>query len=472
MTTTTNAPTHRAADPRPIPGAIDGLPWTVTEGAPIGHVDGTTDLSGRTMRVLHRSAYAARWVAQHELGHARWTPRASDPRKVAKANPPASENDVQIMEDCRILSLLRDAGLAQIPRHTAEEIAAHALEWFERADAMPGTPFRSQILLAPYAMLALQSLAVPTVGSPSLDLTPCGQEVKLLRHHLTRLAKDSAEAAGRDADGDVDALHSVLNHALDIATSAASMLRPKRRPGSGRVRLPFRAVGPAAAYFRRRLTDAQDIPPGEQFGVGRCRRGHSPSATWGKLVALPALPMTEHAAATAAQRRTLAVPAGSRLGQIRRSLTDGRCYKRNVQRQAKGGTVLIDTSGSMHLEPEQVHAVLAALPAATVAIYSGAHDRGTVSIIAKGGKCASAQAIKRRIADVGGGNIIDGPALRWLATQAEPRLWVCDGIVTGCGDAAAAHLDDEAGAIVARARITRCEDMGALRAHISKEAAR
>jgi len=469
--TTTNAPQTRAADPRPVPGAIDGLPWVVTEGAPIGHIDGTTDLDGRRMRVLHRSAHAARWVAQHELGHARWTPRASDPRKVAKANAPATEQDVQIIEDCRVLSLLRDAGLAQIPRHSAAEIEANAVQWFERACNTETERPGPAALLAPYAMHALQSLAVPTVGLPSLDLTPCGNEVKLLRHHLTRLTIAAAEAAGRDADADVDALHSVLNHAHEIATDAAAMLRPKRRPPSGRVRLPFKNVGPAAAYFRKRLTDAQDIPPGSRFGCGRSR-GNRQSVTWGKLVALPALPMTEHAAATAAQRRTLAVPAGSRLGQIRRSLTDGRCYRRNVQRLAKGGTVLIDTSGSMHLEPEQVHAVLAALPAATVAIYSGTADRGAVSVIAKGGKCASAAAIKRRIADVGGGNIVDGPALRWLAAQAEPRLWVCDGDVTGCGDARAAHLNDEAGALVFRADIVRLDSMSALRAHISKEAAR
>jgi hypothetical protein len=377
---------------------------------------------------------------------------------------------VQIVEDCRVLSLLRDAGLAQIPRHSAAEIEANAEQWFDRATQDDGAP-RPQALLAPYAMHALQSLAVPLVGPASLDLTPCGNEAKLLRHHLTRLTIAAAEAAGRDADADVGALHAVLNHALEIATSAASMLRPKRRPGSGRVRLPFRLVGPAAAYFRKRLTDAQDIPPGERFGCGRSR-GNRQNVTWGKLETMPALPMTEHAAATAAQRRTLAVPAGSRLGAIRRSLTDGRCYRRNVTRAAKGGTVLIDTSGSMNLEPEQVHAVLAALPAATVAIYSGAHDKGTVSVIAKDGKCASAAAIKRRIAEVGGGNIIDGPALRWLAAQAEPRLWVCDGIVTGCHDAAAAHLDDEAGAIVARHRITRCEDMSTLRAYVQTEAAR
>lgn len=472
MTTTANAPQSRAADPRPIPGAIDGQRWTVTEGAPIGRIDGRTSLSDRTMHVLHRSAHAARWVAQHELGHARWTPRASDPRKVAKANAPATEQDVQIIEDCRVLSLLRDAGLAQIPRHSAAEIEAYAAQWIDRATQDDGAP-RPQALLTPYCMHALQSLALPTVGPASLDLTPCGQEVKLLRHHLTRLTIAAAEAAGRDINADVEALHAVLNHALAIAADTAAMLRPARRPASGRGRLPFRLVGPAAAYLRRRLTDAQDIPPGQRGnGSGRPSKRGNPALTWGRLETLPALPMTEHALATAAQRRTLAVPAGSRLGQIRRSLTDGRCYRRTVTRAAKGGTVLIDTSGSMDLEPEQVHAVLAVLPAATVAVYSGKAAAGSVSVIAKDGKCASAAAIKRRISDVGPGNIIDGPALRWLAAQAEPRLWVCDGIVTGCHDAAAAHLDDEAAAIAARAGIVRLDDMSALRTHISKEATR
>ena len=91
-----------------------------------------------------------------------------------------------------------------------------------------------------------------------------------------------------------------------------------------------------------------------------------------------------------------------------------------------------------------------------------------ISVIAKGGRCASSAAIEQRIKDVGIGNIVDGPALRWLAAQPEPRVWVCDGVVTGCGDAAAAHLDEEAMAIAVRGRIERCADMQSLLVHITE----
>ena len=30
--------------------------------------------------------------------------------------------------------------------------------------------------------------------------------------------------------------------------------------------------------------------------------------------------------------------------------------------------------------------------------------------------------------------MVDGPALRWLARQDRPRIWVSDGVVTGVGD--------------------------------------
>jgi len=34
----------------------------------------------------------------------------------------------------------------------------------------------------------------------------------------------------------------------------------------------------------------------------------------------------------------------------------------------------------------------------------------------------------------GSGNVVDGPALAWLARQPRPRIWFCDGAVTGIGD--------------------------------------
>jgi hypothetical protein len=34
----------------------------------------------------------------------------------------------------------------------------------------------------------------------------------------------------------------------------------------------------------------------------------------------------------------------------------------------------------------------------------------------------------------GGANVVDFPALQWLAKQSKPRFWVSDGQVTGIGD--------------------------------------
>jgi len=252
--------TQNIADPRPIPGAIDGLGWIVTEAPPIGSTEGSTNLDDRTMRVLHREDHAARWVAVHEMGHARWTPRKSNPGRIAKANAPATVLDVQLVEDCRILTLLRDAGLGAIPRDGAERIAARAQEWFEH---IKGPEPKPEKLLAPYAMLCLQSMALGFGKNDArLDNTECGLEVKALRGQLCRLTIAEANAAGRSADRDLHVLSDVLDRAQSIAQATALMLRPKRRPPARQGRFPFRLVGPAAAYFRRnRRPEAQARGP-------------------------------------------------------------------------------------------------------------------------------------------------------------------------------------------------------------------
>ena len=59
----------------------------------------------------------------------------------------------------------------------------------------------------------------------------------------------------------------------------------------------------------------------------------------------------------------------------------------------------------------------------------------------------------------GYGNVIDGPALRWLADQEHPRIWVSDGIVTGLGDLNNPELSKEAYSIVRDANILRIANL-------------
>ena len=116
-------------------------------------------------------------------------------------------------------------------------------------------------------------------------------------------------------------------------------------------------------------------------------------------------------------------------------ISDGRAWHHRAA--GKGGTLLIDCSGSMSLRNEQILEVLKNNPLATVAVYYGAGDNqtGDLTVLAAHNRYAAGH--DYRAHHYGGGNVVDYPALSWLAHQERPRIWVCDGIVTGVNDAGA-----------------------------------
>lgn len=125
---------------------------------------------------------------------------------------------------------------------------------------------------------------------------------------------------------------------------------------------------------------------------------------------------------------------------------DGRVLGAVTRRQGLfGGTILIDASGSMdeHCNMDAIRAALEILPASTIATYSGQGFRGSLRILAHGGK--------RAVADGewnGCDNLVDGPALQWLARQPGPRIWLSDGaatVVSGSATAARAWCKAFAG---------------------------
>ena len=67
-----------------------------------------------------------------------------------------------------------------------------------------------------------------------------------------------------------------------------------------------------------------------------------------------------------------------------------------------------------------------------------------------------------------GGNIVDGPALEWLATQAEPRIWISDGAVTGINDVDYAALSAEAMRVQMSGRILRLDNLAEAARHFAR----
>jgi hypothetical protein len=123
-------------------------------------------------------------------------------------------------------------------------------------------------------------------------------------------------------------------------------------------------------------------------------------------------------------RKYRATPEGARIRNMSRYFTDQKVFGR--KRKHKGGTLLVDASGSMSFSQADMENILHGAPATTIAMYSGWGSGGELRIIAKGGTCVEAKGMKAY-----GGNEVDGPALDWLAKQREPRIWLSDGEVFG-----------------------------------------
>jgi hypothetical protein len=104
--------------------------------------------------------------------------------------------------------------------------------------------------------------------------------------------------------------------------------------------------------------------------------------------------------------------------------------------------------------------------AALVAIYSGSDQAGELRIVARDGRRAD----PRDLVPFGRGNIVDEPALAWLAHQSGPRLWISDGGVTGVGDTTSAALQRRCKEIVERAGIRRVRTVAEAAAFLARGA--
>jgi hypothetical protein len=146
---------------------------------------------------------------------------------------------------------------------------------------------------------------------------------------------------------------------------------------------------------------------------------------------------------------------GVQFRYIERFVSDQRVFKRRAKKRKGGGSVLIDTSGSMSLSDEDVKQIVKDAPEATlIATYSGAEREGTLRVVVNKGKMLDGQ-----FATPGGSNVIDLPALEWLSIQPEPRVWLSDGYVTGINDDCNSKINRACDTIMRDNNITRCEEV-------------
>jgi hypothetical protein len=436
---------------RPLPEAIDGLPWEVTIRPPQalaqGLLYGVTNLTEQKMILPPENHPSAQYVRLHELAHAKWTPRNIDPAKAAKAAK-ATVTDIQICEDLRIQTLLHEAGLLppEVSHRDPNDIQQMSQALTGHTLHEPHTALEVLTWATIAASVAVRHKGIRTPSKYKLAHPPA------LHGELETVCEQVRNAIDRTGDLPAAARwENIESLANSIANAVVGDAYPKRKSA-----LPFKATTiPAARRLREMLDEAKDTL--QQPTPVMPHHDKVPSKhKWGDLAQLPPIPLAaSHKPKQAPVRIKRSQIHGTRLGALRRLFTDGRAFHRIAKSPQIGGTVLIDASGSMDLSAEDINAILDKAPAATVAMYSGSADRGAVTVIAKAGRMATNRAIHERRKQIGHGNIVDGPALRWLATQAEPRIWICDGIVTGVNDRQALNLVMETNSLTRQHNIKR-----------------
>ncbi len=231
-------------------------------------------------------------------------------------------------------------------------------------------------------------------------------------------------------DSDTPALGKDLEKKIQKEASSEAD-KEKKEPGKKEA-APAKARKPTAdpASTEKKMMDML------KYG-GRPKRDDGLVSNWGQAEFIkPSLTKKP-------EIRTMRFKAGDTgsFRDISRLLTDGMAF-RDMRRNPKG-TVLIDCSGSMRPDPDLIAEIVMRSSAVTVALYGGStYTHGHIVIVGKNGLIH--EDIPKLVRNhFNGSNLIDGPALKWLNTQAGPRIWVSDGHVTGLGDSPGGNLHVE-----------------------------
>jgi hypothetical protein len=386
---------------------------------------GREDMTGAVDKVARRmlvplDAYG-RATVRHELGHVRWSP----------LRPPHVRFDRRVLasvEDARINLALAATG---VPLELGAEAELH-VAWLLARDMKSGDAL---------AVWLRSIAAIGTSCEPMLRtllLTWRGGDGDLVLQRIARI-RNKLEEARIARGGEV----APERRARALARELARVLRAEGvLDASGQSASEYTIdcctvvhddagdEGTLAHRHKRRGEEAGDVKPGE--------------------LTITRAPLRRLRSGSGAPRGWRSAREGSVVRYAHRWASDRAIFRRRA-RLARG-TLLIDVSGSMSLKPADLDAMLASTNAGlVVAIYSGKGDKGELRIVAEG----VARAEDAQLAPPGGGNIVDLPALGWLARQPGPRIWISDGLVTGVGDQASKALTAQCKAVCARARIQR-----------------
>lgn len=391
----------------PLPEAIeDG--WTVVPGQP------QVNVGTKTMQIPVGDDVHETCVRAHEMAHVKWTPRDDETLGNAKDLP---WDFLQAVEDSRMHARLNGVGV---------DLSAGQLNPDEFAGFVgafcTGVPPRDAVAI----LIACHNTGTHERMKALLAASGHEREVKIADAACDRMVKSSLEFS--------DTLSVVEWVNREVESVFGDDGKSKGRKG-------YRGDGTCGTAVDRLNSHRKtsDELAEDDNGSGKSSnmfvdwlyakfkpRSSKTFHRWGEL-RMEEPPLCVGAAARTARHKSQ--DYGAVLRNPHRKYIDMRVF--SSPRTFRSASILIDCSGSMSITPETIVSIVNGSPATVIAGYSGEHSHGVLRVFARDGKRVNTELITR---PSGGANVIDGPALAWLAHQPEPRIWMSDGNVTGVGD--------------------------------------
>jgi hypothetical protein len=396
--------------------------WAVEQGSP-ARGQAWAELDARRLRVPFGEDAASRIIRAHELMHVRVSPL--DTANAVQSFEDVSAGAVIAAEEFRVNTLLQRAGFdTDDLRDGSESTSGERLT--ERGDWNEAVRFFGAIAGTKAATDFLR-------GVKRAD-----PEWAKALGEIQKAMKKTVRKINTDSLGSIT-LHSGLPAGFERYTHEIAKI----------IQTAMDAGNPDPDTGEEKEIDAEEIKAkvNDSSGKGKGKGGRFATPI------IDPIPLTRRVAGHMGTKR-VATNVGRNPRRINRMLVDPerRVFDRKIK--GKGGVVVIDQSGSMRLDDNDLWAILSAAPGCTVIGYShspGSTGTPNIWVLAQDGKVCG------KIRGGNGGNGVDGPALELGAkkrkSKTDPFIWVCDGFVTDEKDQASNALTEECAKIVIKEKI-------------------
>lgn len=399
----------------PLPEVVNPGGWEISAGS--AH----TDLVNRRMTVPISLSEDTRQIQLREMAHAKWSPPR--PEGATEEDDPAC---LAAAEEVRLTRMLAGRGFQSDHQLIPKEVCNYLIGKGSFRDAATllaschGTGDEAEMVRAfsgrfgKEAAKKIRNCLMPLVSSTHKGFCwVCGAKT------LNLVLCDSCSMSTFEIP---------YSYTVAAARNLQEYIRRFEEEDQKQKKDPGKASGPVSIEGKE-IASSEEMKAAISAMHGDAGAGYA--RRWGTMT-ITEPPRPRKLPPELRSRRKVREDTGSIPIAMHRASIDGRVF-RAMRRKRGMGAVLIDQSGSMNLTGAQIMELMRLLPGSIIASYSGIGHEGELRILAKQGKAVAG----KDVLIPGGGNIIDGPAVEWLAKQPKPRIWVSDGYITGIGDESA-----------------------------------